>query len=90
MDDHNIDFDQVLQSDYLVFEVEMFTGKTYVVVVRSRRTGFALGKIQWWGAWRQYVFAPAYDTVFNVGCMDDIKLVITHLHHLRSLRKAST
>lgn len=34
--------------------------------------GATLGRVEWYGAWRQYVFAPAGSTVFNKGCLADI------------------
>lgn len=47
--------------------------KTRLIEVRSQRSGDLLGWIKWWGAWRQYVFAPSAGSVFNNGCMDDIQ-----------------
>lgn len=32
-----------------------------------------LGKIFWFGRWRQYVFQPAEQTVFNSKCLDDLR-----------------
>ncbi len=31
-----------------------------------------LGVIEWWGAWRQYVFVPDENTIFSAGCMRDL------------------
>jgi hypothetical protein len=40
-----------------------------VVSVRNRRSGEELGKVRWYGAWRQYCFYPASLTIFNITCM---------------------
>ena len=45
------------------------TMKWAVVNVAS---GATLGEIKWYGAWRQYCFFPARDTVFSAGCMTDL------------------
>lgn len=43
--------------------------KTRRFIVRNKRSGSALGIIKWHGPWRQYVFHPATDTLFNAGCL---------------------
>ena len=39
----------------------------------------ALGGVQWYGPWRQYCFFPEIDTVFNIGCLNDINHFIGQL-----------
>lgn len=34
--------------------------------------GNTLGIVQWLGAWRKYVFQPAYPTAFDEGCLIEI------------------
>lgn len=46
--------------------------KTKVYAVINKKSGFQLGAIQWYSAWRQYCFAPAADTIFSDDCMQDI------------------
>lgn len=46
--------------------------KTSVWSCRNNKGDFELGRIEWYGAWRQYCFSPAAETVFNVGCLGDI------------------
>lgn len=41
--------------------------------VKNNRSGGILGKIAWYKPWRQYCFLPKAMTVFNTGCLDDIK-----------------
>lgn len=83
------DLDHYLRSEYLIFKARPRTPPrtTYIVDVLSRRSNDSLGMIHWHPAWRQYVFAPCEDTIFNTGCMDDIKLAITVLHHRRQLER---
>ena len=48
------------------------SGKTSLWEVTNKENGSLLGSIKWWGAWRQYVFLPADDCVFNRGCLRDL------------------
>jgi len=60
-------------SEYLEFvDVPNHSGKTRKVNVVSKRHGYSLGLIQWYGRWRQYVFVPGPETVFNRDCLRDI------------------
>jgi hypothetical protein len=59
------------ETEYLVFnELRNDGKKTRMWVVESRRHGDALGMIQWYGAWRQYVLVA--HAIFNRGCLEDI------------------
>ena len=49
--------------------------KTQQWLVLSHR-GEVLGKVKWFGRWRQYTFHPAETTVFNNGCLGDIIVFI--------------
>lgn len=61
------------ETEYLRFVEEPNPGrKTCKWRVESKSSGDILGRIAWWGAWRQFVFAPHIDTVFNKGCLNDI------------------
>lgn len=73
------------ETTYLVFrkEGESASGKTEIHSVNSRSSGAILGVIKWYGAWRQYCFFPANDTIFNRGCMEDINDYITMMSHAR-------
>jgi len=46
--------------------------KTSDYDVINRSGGYSLGKIKWYGAWRQYCFFPEHSTVWNSGCLKDI------------------
>lgn len=68
------------ESKYLAFwEDDHYEGKTKRIAVMSKSGSATLGEIRWWGPWRQYVFAPERDTVFNRECMRDIHEVIDRL-----------
>lgn len=45
--------------------------KTRIVDVRSLHN-YSLGQIRWHSPWRQYVFVPGNDTLYNTGCLEEI------------------
>lgn len=62
---------------FLTFSEKPNPGKkTAIINVTSTTKGIYLGQIRWYGAWRQYVFYPANDTLFNAKCMQDILSVV--------------
>ena len=69
----------MLESKFMEFDKAGDTGKTEIWNILSKSSGFILGKIKWYGPWRQYCFFPSGNSVFNIGCMDDIKKAITEL-----------
>ena len=44
-----------------------------VFICKSLKDKNDLGIVKWYGPWRQYCFFPGNNTIFNKGCMDDIK-----------------
>ena len=66
----------IVDSQYMDFVEIKTSGKTKRYTIFSRSSSAQLGEIKWWGAWRQYCFFPAEDTVFNCGCMEDIQSAI--------------
>lgn len=71
---------KVIDSEYLEFQrIELPNRKTPIVVIWSKSSNALLGEIKWYGPWRQFCFYPEEATIFNIGCMDDIKKVITLL-----------
>jgi len=38
-------------------------------IIYSKSNSAVLGQIQWYSGWRQYVFFPAAETLFNDGCL---------------------
>lgn len=62
------------ETEYLLFREVPSPGlKTRVWTVESKQHGSVLGLIRWFGRWRQYVFEPGHETLFNVGCLSDIE-----------------
>jgi len=45
-------------TEYLVFQWAEHKAKTSVHEVLNKRSGEFLGKVAWYGPWRQYTFAP--------------------------------
>jgi len=54
---------------YIEFDLAGDTGKTEIWDVLSLSSGFILGKIRWYGPWRQYCFMPSGNSVFNRTCL---------------------
>ena len=53
--------------------------KTSIWHCRNDRSDDLLGEIKWYGPWRQYCFYPVPETIFNVGCLEDINHFIGQL-----------
>ena len=70
-------------SKYLEFKQVSYNGKTKRFKVISKNHGDVLGKISWYGAWKQYVFSPAFETVWNRDCLKDIQDFIQELMNER-------
>ena len=71
-----------VDSKYLEFlPADMKPGhKTQWIAVYSKSSKFALGFIEWYGAWRQYTFNPSPETTFNNGCLREIADYCTQLN----------
>lgn len=50
--------------------------KTPIVLIYAERDSALLGRIAWFGRWRQYAFMPEPDTTFNRGCLETINAYI--------------
>lgn len=58
--------------------------KTYICTITEKADEFNhLGEIKWYPPWRGYCFYPAYQTVFDTGCLGKIYdwVVELNLHH---------
>lgn len=62
--------------------------KTRYVEIISLSQGLLLGTILWYGAWRQYVFEPEPDTVWNNDCLLDVQQVLAELRADRLARQS--
>ena len=59
-------------SKYIRFETYAQKPKTKLYGVVNIKSGFRIGIIKWYGAWRQYCFYPDEETIFNTDCMEYI------------------
>lgn len=58
---------------FLVWPSDMLGKKTLVFLVLTKdELPLTLGKIKWFGRWRQYAFFPEAETVFEKKCLADI------------------
>ncbi len=69
----------MINSKYMEFDKIGDTGKTEIWNIISKSSEFILGRIKWYGPWRQYCFFPSPRTVFNPACMIDIQKMIKEL-----------
>lgn len=66
-------------SEYLEFKLYKELPKTKVFNVINKKSENLLGRIGWYPQWRQYVFIPAFQTIYSSGCLKDIKDFIDNL-----------
>ncbi len=72
----------MIESKYIEFDRIGDTGKTEIWNILSKprdSISFILGKIKWYGPWKQYCFFPSANCIFNVGCLSDISEAINLL-----------
>lgn len=62
---------------YMTFQTVGNSASTWVVT--NNKSGFELGRIEWYSSWRQYVYVPTSCSVFNNTCLDDISRFLTEL-----------
>jgi hypothetical protein len=53
--------------------------KTKIFSVTNINNGGEIGVVKWYGAWRQYCFFPAPDTIYSTGCLDNIAVFMSEL-----------
>lgn len=58
--------------------------KTWKIV--SNKNNVTLGTIYWYNGWRQYVFSPEPQTIYSLGCMEDIIKFIDKQRRLHKLQ----
>ena len=74
-------------SKYIEFIQVPFKGKTQRYEIVSNTTGNVLGRISWYGAWRQYTFSPAFETIWNKDCLKDVQDFLKQLMYERKIQK---
>jgi hypothetical protein len=55
-----------------VKKIKIDNRKTGVYAIINKKHESIIGYIKWLGSWRQYCFYPKTDTVYSVGCLNDI------------------
>lgn len=56
--------------------------KTKTFIVINTRSDFTIGTIRWYCPWKRYVFLPKSDTVWDIGCMQEI------IDFIKNIKKA--
>ena len=79
--------EQIRCTKYLRFFLISMNPKTMTYEVLSINQGLRLAIIKWYGPWRQYCFYPEANTVWNVGCLQDINKFINDLMAERRMKK---
>lgn len=62
-----------MAEEYLRFVQTGDTGKTKTWDIVSIHHGNVLGRVRWYGGWRQYVFYPEPQTLWNDGCLETVR-----------------
>ena len=74
------------ETKWLQFFIVDRKPKTIVINVVNTSNQF-LGKIGWYGSWRQYVYASEDGIIYNNGCLQDIADVLTNLNKEHKKKK---
>lgn len=81
----------IKETKYLIFDAyNIPKRKTKIVQVLNKSSNEQIATIEWYGAWRQYVFMPErfeFDTVWNNTCLTDVISVINQLMKEREIVK---
>ena len=56
----------------------------------KREIPIVLGRISWYPQWRQYIFSPCENTVWNKDCLKDIQDFLQKLMDERKVRKTKS
>jgi len=65
--------------NYIEFNLVEQKPKTAVYAVRNIKSQNIIGWIRWYPPWRQYCFFPESNTVYSVGCLNEINTQIALL-----------
>jgi len=68
---------------YIRFEMLEKKPKTEVYGIFSVHHEDQIGTIYWYGPWRQYVFDPWRDTIWNRDCLEDVQKFLNELMNER-------
>ena len=76
-----------VRTEYMTFVKVGQKPKTSEWHIVNNQSGYVLGSIHWYGAWRQYV-VETYECTFNNKCLDTISEFLTKLNNEQSKRVA--
>jgi len=66
-----------LKSEYMIAsDVSEPTMATHRWNILSYSSGALLGRVGWYGAWRQYTFSPSGATIFNSSCLSALQVFL--------------
>jgi hypothetical protein len=68
------------------------SGKTDIWAIHAVADGTPLGRVCWYGSWRQYVFFPADHTLWNPDCLNEVSRFVVKctVDHRVAARQPST
>ena len=78
---------ETIETKYMNFVLIGDTGKTQIWDIHSKSSGAILGRIKWYGPWRQYCLFPSPECVFNISCMNEISGMLEKLNSLQRKRR---
>lgn len=65
---------------YIRLDLHEKRAKTNTYFVMNIKSENILGYVRWYGAWRQYIFEPCEETLYNTGCLSDISIWLKRLN----------
>jgi len=71
---------------HIFFHLHEQKPKTQVWLVVNKSSHITLGQIKWYGAWRQYIFVPINNSIYNDGCLQVIIEFIGKLNKERMIK----
>ncbi|MDD4984998.1 MAG: hypothetical protein PHQ43_04295 [Dehalococcoidales bacterium] len=77
-----------VKAQYMTFTLTDRKLKTTVWAVQNTKSGYLLGTISYFPAWRQYVFDPCEGSTYNNSCLLDIVSVLDGLNELQKEKVA--
>lgn len=74
---------------HIYFEKIEQKPKTSVWICMNKNYQHELGTVEYYAAWRQYVFCPYDETQFSGGCLNDVEVFMKELraHELETRKK---
>lgn len=61
-----------MKTKYKFIYFEQHPSEKDVCVCFNKKENYPLGRVEWDKQWKQFVFSPAPETQFSVGCMQDV------------------